>query len=71
MAPILQSGLPKASIVHTFPCALAHGPLDYGGLEIPHLYTEQLNFHVQTLLRYGPDKTDPMGMLLHATGEAL
>jgi len=33
-----------------FPQDLAHGPLDYGGLEIPHLYTEQLVAHVQTIL---------------------
>ncbi len=25
MAPILQSGLPKAGVMHNFPCALAHG----------------------------------------------
>jgi len=47
MAPILQQGLPKAGMVCTFPRDLAHGPLDYRGLEIPHLYTEQLVTHVQ------------------------
>jgi len=71
MAPILQLGLPKVGAVHTFPCAIAHGPLDFGGLEIPHLYTEQLVTHVQTLLHYGPDKNNPTGMLLHTTGKAL
>jgi len=32
---------------------------------------EQLATHVQTILCYGPDKDNPMGMLLHATGRAL
>jgi len=50
MAPILQQGLPKVGVVHTFPQALAPGPLNYGGLELPHLYTEQLVTHVHTIL---------------------
>jgi len=71
MAPILRQGLPKAGVVCTFPRDLAHGPLDYGGLEITHLYMEQVITHVQTILRYGPDITDPMGILIHATAEAM
>jgi len=71
MAPILQQGLPKAGVVHTFPRDLTHGPLDYEGLEIPHLYTEQLIAHVQMLLCYGPSIANPTGMLIHATGEAM
>jgi len=50
MVPILQQGLPKAGMIHMFPWALAHGPLMYGGLAIPHLYTEQMVAHIQTIL---------------------
>jgi len=71
MAPILQQGLPKAGVVRTFPRALAHGPLEYSGLEIPHLFTEQCISHVNTILRYGPVKDNPTRFLLHATGEAM
>ncbi len=71
MSPILQQGLPKAGVIRTFPRALVHGPLDYGGLDIPHLYMEQMIAHIHTILRYGPDKDDPTGLLLHATGEAM
>jgi len=58
-------------VIRTFPRALVHGPLEYGGLEIPDLFTEQLIAHVTTILRYGPEVTDPTGILLHATGEAM
>jgi len=50
MAPILQQGLPKAGDMCMFLLALAHGPLDYGDLEIPQLYTEQLIAHAHTIL---------------------
>jgi len=69
--PILNQGLPKAGVVQTFPRALVHGPLDYRGLDIPKLFTEQIIAHVTTILRYGPDKQDPTSFLLHATGEAM
>jgi len=71
MTPLLQQGLPKAGVIRTFPRALAHGPLQYGGLDIPHLFTEQVIAHIQTILRYGPDKSDPTGHLLHTTAEAM
>jgi len=71
MSPILQQGLPKASVVCTFPQALAHSPLDYGGLDIPQLFTEQLIAHVITILHYGPNKNDPTRSLLHAMGKAM
>jgi len=67
----LQQGLLKAGVVRTFPRALVHGPLDYGGLDIPNLFTEQMIVHVMTILRYGPDKRDPTGFLLHTTGKAM
>jgi len=71
MAPILQQGLSKVGVVRTFPRALAHGPLEYGSLEILHLFTEQTIAHMHTILRYGPVKDDPTGLLLHATGKAM
>jgi len=71
MTPILKQGLPKAGVVRTFPRALAHGPLQYGGLDIPYMYTKQLIAHVTTLLRYGPHPDDLTGSLLHATAESM
>jgi len=71
MTPILIQGLPKAGVVRTFPRALVHGPLEYGRLNIPKLFTEQIIAHVMTILQYGPDQQDPTGFLLHATGEAM
>jgi len=71
MMPILNQGLPKAGVVQTFPRALVHGPLDYRGLDIPKLFTEQIIAHVTTILCYGPDQQDPTGFLLHTTGEAM
>ena len=50
MSPILQQGLPKAGMVCTFPHMLVQSPLEYGGLEIPKLYTEQIMVHVTILL---------------------
>jgi len=71
MSPLLQQGLACAGFNRNFPCDLAHGPLEYGGVDLPHLYTEQLLAHVITVLHYGPDHQDPTGLLLHATGEAM
>jgi len=71
MLPILQQGLPKAGVIRTFPRVLAHGPLDYRGLDIPHLFMEQIIAHIHTILHYGPDKDDPTSLLLHATAKAM
>jgi len=70
-SPLLQQGLPKAGVIRTFPRALAHGPLEYGGLDIPNLFTEQIIAHISTLLRYGPSPNESSGTLLHASGEAM
>jgi len=45
MAPLLQQGLACTGVVHTYPRALVHGPLNQGGLDIPHLYMEQILAH--------------------------
>jgi len=71
MAPLLQQGLPKAGVVQSFLQAVAHGLLEYGGLDTPHLYTEHLIAHLHTVLWYSPNKDNPTGVLLHATGEAM
>jgi len=71
MSPLLQQGLACAGFNQNFPHDLAHGPLEYGGVDLPHLYMEQLLAHVIMVLCYGPDRQDPTGLLLHATGEAM
>jgi len=71
MSPILQQGLPQAGVIRTFPRALALGPMAYGGLDIPHLFTEQIIAHIHTILRNGPTATDPTGILLHVTAGAM
>jgi len=71
MTPLLQEGLARTGVVRTYPRALVHGPLQYGGLEIPHLYTEQIVAHARTILRYGIDRSDPTGFLLHTAAEAM
>jgi len=53
MHPILSQDLPLAGFVRTFPRAIMHGPLQWGGLNIPNLYMEQLIAHVHTLLKFG------------------
>jgi len=54
-----------------YPRALVHRPLQYGGLDIPQLYMEQLFAHVHTILRYGLHCEDLTGYSLHVTGEAM
>jgi len=71
MRPLLQTGLAKGGVVCTFPRAVVHGPLKYGGLDLPNLHTEQTLMHVKTLLQYGSDHEHLTGFLLHATVEAL
>jgi len=71
MAPLLQQGLACVGVICTYPRALVHGPTQHGGLDIPHLYTEQLLAHARTILRYGPDKMEPTGFLLHMTAKAM
>jgi len=48
---ILNQGLSSVGVVQTFPCALAHGPLNYNGLNIPNLFMEQMTAHVETLVK--------------------
>jgi len=70
MSPILTAGLPAAGITRTFPRAIVHGPWQWGGLNIPNLFTEQITKHIHTMLKFGGNSTDMTGVLLQATCEA-
>jgi len=69
MQPILQVGLPKAGFMCTFPRPLVYGPKWYMGLEMPHLYTEQLLAQLVMLLQYGHEVKDTMGILICTNAE--
>jgi len=71
MSPILAKRLPSARFVHTFPHALAHGPLKLCGINIPNLFMEQMLTHIHTLLKFSNQPQDLMGFLLQATGEVM
>jgi len=70
MSPILMAGLPAAGLTRTFPRALVHGPWQWGGLNIPNLFTEQTTKHIHTLLKFGGDLGDMTGGLIQATEES-
>jgi len=71
MQPVLQQGLPALGVNRNFPCAIAHGPTAYQGLNLPNLHLEQLVSHITTLLKYGPQCNDPTGTLIQACGELM
>jgi len=72
MAPILQQGLSQAGVICTYPQALVHGPLQYGGLDIPQLYTEQMHHSmcVDSVAIWSRPR-GPCQQLATATGEAI
>jgi hypothetical protein len=47
---LASAALPRCGIVRSFPRAILHAPLKYGGFQIPDLYVEQGISHVQRLL---------------------
>jgi len=49
---------------------MVHGPRQWGGLNIPNLYTEQTTKHLHTILKFGGELTNMMGGLIQATAEA-
>jgi len=69
MKPVLQAGLPAMGINWNFPRAVVHGPVEYQGLNLPNLYSEQLITQIGTMLKYGPQQTDPTRVLIRANGE--
>jgi len=70
MSLILTAGLPAAGLIQTFPRAMVHGPWQWGGLNIPNLFTKQTTKHLHTLLKFGGELTDMPGSLLQATCKA-
>jgi len=70
MSPILTAGLPAAGMTCTFPRAMVHGPWQWGGLNIPNLFTEQTTKHLHMILKFGGNFADMMGSLIQATDEA-
>ncbi len=48
MQPILAQGLVAAGFDRLFPRAIVHGPWQWGGLNIPNLFTEQVSFGYST-----------------------
>jgi len=63
MAPILKCRLPSAGIVCMYPCPLVHGPIQYAGLDVPNLHSEQTILHILQVLCI-PDMSDIMALLL-------
>jgi len=68
MSPILGRGLPAAGVVRSFPQVLAHGPLTYGGLDLPNLHTEQTIAHILQVLS-STTSEDTTAFLLRTCGE--
>jgi len=70
MSPILTAGLPAAGLTWTFPRAIVHRPWQWGGLNIPNLFTEQTTKHLHTMILFGGNTTDMTGVLLQASCKA-
>jgi len=70
MVPILKRGLPSAGIVCTYPHPLVHGPIQYAGLDIPNLHTEQTISHILQVL-CSPDPPDITAFLLRTCGKLM
>jgi len=71
MQPILAQGLPLAGFIQSFPKAIVHGPWQWGRLNIPNLYMEQLISHIHMILKFGGQLEEITGSLLQASWEAL
>jgi len=66
MQPILSAGLLAAEIVHTFLRAIVHGPWQWGGSNIPDLFTKQIITHIHTMMKYRGQVNNMTGSLLQA-----
>jgi len=66
MQPILSAGLLAAEIVHTFLRAIVHGPWQWGGSNIPDLFTKQIITHIHTMMKYRGQVNNTTGSLLQA-----
>jgi len=49
---------------------MVHSPWQWGGLNIPNLFTKQTTKHIHTLLKFGGALDDMTGSLLQATCKA-
>jgi hypothetical protein len=48
----LDKFLPTMGFEHGSPRALIHGPLEMGGCEIPHLFTEMMGMKIETMISH-------------------
>ena len=64
---VLKAGLPASGIARSFPRIIAHMPLMYNGLAIPHLYTEQGISHIFQILRHAHVPDSITGQLLRTS----
>jgi len=71
MSPVLAAGLLAAGITWTFPRAMVHSPWQWGGLNIPNLFTKQTIKHIHMALKYRGRLNDITGSLLQASSKAL
>lgn len=66
---VAAAALPRCGIMRTFPRALLHAPIKYGGLNIPDLYVEQGIQHIVRLIRYSKTQKHSTGILLRHSCE--
>jgi hypothetical protein len=66
---VAAAALPRCGVMRSFPRALLHGPIQYGGLNIPDLYVEQGIQHITRLIRYSQSRKHSTAILLRHSCE--
>jgi len=66
-----DTGFSSAGCYQNFTRAVTHGPLDYQGLNLPNLFTEELILHITTLVKFGNHPHNQTGYLLWANCKLL
>ncbi|MGL5936611.1 MAG: hypothetical protein ACRCZI_13435, partial [Cetobacterium sp.] len=66
LAPIFQSGLPKAGITRMFPKSVLYGPMLFQGLDVMHMFDYQELEHLKILLQHGNKDTKLTELLKHS-----
>jgi len=66
-----QCWSPKIGCVHSMPQAIVHGPLEWAGLNVPNLYTEQLTTQLTILLCHSLRMDETTRILIRALAEAM
>jgi hypothetical protein len=61
---LVAAALLRCGVMRSFPRALLHGPVTYGGLNIPDLYVEQGAQHITRLIRYSQSRKHSTAILL-------